>query len=122
MNRPWTLLIACHAAGATLAVILGGYLVARRRKGDLLHRRVGRVWMLDMYWVGFSSFGIKELSPGHFTWIHGLSAWTLFSLTMALWAAATHRVQQHKQWVIGTYAGLCGAGLAAVAFPVRLVP
>ena len=118
----WTVLIAAHAAGATLAVLLGGYNVLRRRKGDLLHRRLGRVWFVDMYWVAFSSFGIKELTPGHFSWIHGLSAWTIISLTVALWAAATHRIEAHKQWVVGSYLGLVGAGIAAVAFPVRLVP
>ena len=118
----WSILIAAHAAGASLAVLLGGYLVLRRRKGDLLHRRVGRLWMVTMYWVAFSSFGIKRLNPGHFSWIHGLSLWTIFSLSVALWAATTHRVQQHRGWVVGSYLGLVGAGIAAVAFPVRLVP
>jgi uncharacterized membrane protein len=103
-------------------VLLGGYQLVRQRSGDLLHRRVGRLWMLDMYWVSFSSFGIKEMNPGHFSWILGLSAWTILSLTVAIWAAATHRVQAHRQWVVGTYLGLIGAGIAAVAFPQRLVP
>jgi uncharacterized membrane protein len=111
-----------HAAGATLAVLLGGWLIARRGKGDLLHRRIGRIWMLDMYWVAFSSFGIRRLNPGHFSWIHLLSLWTLVSLTMALQAARRGDVPQHRGWVVGTYAGLLGAGIAAVAFPTRLVP
>src|SRR4051794_40020302 len=122
MTPGWTALLALHAIGATVALVLGGYLVLRRRKGDLLHRRLGRFWMVDMYWVAFSSFGIKRLTPGHFSWIHGLSAWTIVSLTMAIWAARTHRVQAHRGWVVGTYLGLVGAGLAAVVFPVRLVP
>jgi len=118
----WTLLIAAHATAATLAVVLGGYLVLRRRKGDLLHRRVGRVWFVTMYWVAFSSFGIKRLHPGHFSWIHGLSAWTIVSLSIALWAAATHRIDVHRGFVVGSYFGLVGAGIAAMAFPQRLVP
>src|SRR3954447_17899618 len=122
MTEGWTVLIALHAAGATLAVLLGAYVVLRRRKGDLLHRRVGRVWLVDMYWVAFSSFGIQRLPPGHFSWIHGLSAWTIVSLTVALWAAATHRIALHRQFVVGSYLGLVGAGIAAVAFPQRLVP
>ncbi|HET6908116.1 MAG TPA: DUF2306 domain-containing protein [Mycobacteriales bacterium] len=122
MAAGWTVLIALHAIGATAAVVLGGYLILRGRKGDLLHRRVGRIWMADMYWVAFSSFGIKRLTPGHFSWIHGLSLWTIFSLTMAIWAARTHRIQVHRGWVIGTYCGLVGAGIAAVAFPTRLIP
>lgn len=122
MSPGWTTLIALHAVGATTAAVLGGYLVARRRKGDLLHRRLGRFWMADMYWVAFSSFGIKRLTPGHFSWIHGLSAWTIVSLTMAIWAARRHDGRAHRVWVVGTYLGLLGAGIAAVAFPVRLVP
>ena len=118
----WTVLIAAHAAGATLAVLLGGWNLWLSRKGDLLHRRVGRIWFVVMYWVAFSSFGIKRLHPGHFSWIHGLSAWTVISLTIALWAAMTHRVDLHKGFVAGSYFGLLGAGIAAVAFPTRLVP
>ena len=122
MGAGWTILISLHAAGATLAVLLGGWLVTRQRKGDLLHRRIGRIWMVDMYWVTFSSFGIQRLNPGHFSWIHLLSLWTITSLTMALRAARRGEVPQHRGWVLGTYFGLVGAGIAAVAFPSRLVP
>jgi uncharacterized membrane protein len=118
----WTLLIAAHAAGATLALLLGGYVVLRPRKGDLLHRRLGKVWVATMYWVTLSSFGIKRLTPGSFSWIHILSAWTFVSLTVAVWAAATHRVRLHRDFIVGSYLGLVGAGIAAMAFPVRLLP
>jgi uncharacterized membrane protein len=118
----WTVLVAAHAAGASLAVLLGSYNLWLSRKGDLLHRRVGRIWFVTMYWVAFSSFGIKRLHPGHFSWIHGLSAWTIISLTVALWAAMTHRIDLHKGFVAGSYFGLLGAGIAAMAFPQRLVP
>ena len=121
MDR-WTLLIAAHAVGATLALFLGAYVVLHRPKGDRRHRRLGRIWVADMYWVAGSSFGIQELRPGHFSWIHALSAWTLISLTVAVWAARTGRVRTHRQYMVGTYLGLVGAGIAAGAFPVRLVP
>ena len=118
----WTVLIAAHATGAVFALLLGGYLVLRRRKGDRLHRRVGVVWVVAMYWVTLSSFGIQELSPGRFTWIHGLSAWTLVSLTAGVWAALTRRPRVHRGFMVGSYLGLVGAGLASVAFPQRLIP
>src|SRR5581483_9316500 len=118
----WTVLIALHATGATLALLLGGWLVRRRRKGDLLHRRVGRIWMVDMYWVSFSSFGIKRLSPGHFSFIHLLSIWTIVSLTMAIAAARRHDIKAHRGWVVGTYFGLVSAGVIAVAIPQRAIP
>ena len=117
----WTLLIAAHATGALLALLLGGVMVARR-KGDLDHRRLGRTWMVLMYWVVLSSFGITRLHPGHFSWIHGLSAWTFVSLTMAWRYARRGDVRQHRGWVLGSYGGLWGAFLGAVAVPQRLIP
>jgi len=121
MHR-WTVLIAAHASAATLALLLGAVVIRMPRKGSPVHRRVGKVWFAAMYFTALSSFGIKELTPGHFSWIHGLSLWTLVSLTIALWAARTGRRQQHQAWVIGSYCGLLGAGMAAMAFPVRLAP
>lgn len=118
----WTILIALHAIGATFSLAVGALLLLRRRKGDLAHRRLGRIWMAAMYWTAGSSFGIRALHPGHLSWIHGLSAWTLVSLTIALWAARTHRVDLHRGFAAGSYFGLCGAGIAAMAFPVRLAP
>jgi uncharacterized membrane protein len=118
----WNVLIALHAIGATFSLMVGLVVLRAPRKGDVAHRRLGRVWMGAMYWTALSSFGIKALRPGHFSWIHGLSLFTLFSLSMALWAARTHRREVHRQWVVGSYLGLVGAGMAAMAFPVRLAP
>jgi uncharacterized membrane protein len=62
------------------------------------------------------------LIPGHFSPIHLLSVWTIVSLTMAIRAARRHEIRRHRGWVVGTYFGLLGAGVAAIAFPTRLVP
>ena len=118
----WNPLIALHALGATFAVAAGAIILLTPRKGDFAHRRLGLVWMAAMYWTAFSSFGIRELRPGHFSFIHLLSVWTLISRTVALWAAVTGRGQLHRRWVVGTYAGLVAAGMAAMAFPQRLAP
>jgi uncharacterized membrane protein len=117
----WNFLIALHAVGALSALVLGSVMLLNR-KGDLDHRRIGRIWMVDMYWVVLSSFGITRLDPGHLSWIHGLSAWTFVSLTMAWRAARRGDVGQHRGWAIGTYGGLIGALTGAVAVPQRLVP
>ncbi|MDP9391094.1 MAG: hypothetical protein M3P89_06865 [Actinomycetota bacterium] len=58
----------------------------RRTRGDRAHRLVGRVWVVAMYWTVLSSFFIKQLDPGHFSWIHGLSAFTFLTLTLGTWA------------------------------------
>lgn len=121
MHR-WNVLIALHAFGAVVAVMIGAVVLRRRGKGGRVHRRLGTAWMVLMLWVVISSFWIKELHPGHFSWIHGLSVWTLLSLALAYWSARTGRRDQHRAWVVGTYFGLVGAGIAAMAFPVRLAP
>lgn len=118
----WTILIAAHAFGALVALVLGALMVIRRPGGDQLHRRIGRVWMADMYWVVLSSFGITRLNPGHLSWIHGLSVWTFISLTMAWRSARANDVRNHRAWAVGSYFGLVGAFLGAVAVPQRLVP
>jgi uncharacterized membrane protein len=114
--------IALHAGGATVALTLGAYQLLRRTKGDRPHRWVGRVWVATMYWTVLSSFAIKRLQPGHFSWIHGLSIFTFGTLSIGLWAGITHRVQIHRNFLIGSYLGLVGAFLGAVVVPSRLIP
>ncbi|HZM82857.1 MAG TPA: DUF2306 domain-containing protein [Candidatus Limnocylindrales bacterium] len=115
-------MIPAHAAVATIALTLGAYNLLRRRKGDRSHRVVGRVWVAAMYATIISSFFIRELRPGRFSWIHGLSAFTFVTLTIALWAAMTGRVRVHRHFVTGSYLGLVGAFVGAVAVPVRYLP
>lgn len=114
--------IAAHATGASLALVLGGYQLWRTPKGDLTHRVVGRIWVVAMYWTVLSSFFIKRLNPGHYSWIHLLSIWTFISLTTGIWAALRGRVDTHRGWMIGSYCGLVGAFIGAVAVPDRDVP
>lgn len=121
-NAVIEVLIPFHAAGATVALLLGAWNLRRNPKGDRPHRLVGRVWVVAMYWTVLSSFFIKKLTPGHFSWIHGLSIFTFCTLSIGLWAAVTHRVELHRRFMSGSYFGLLGAFAGAVAVPVRDVP
>lgn len=114
--------IPVHAAAATVSLLLGAYNLRHRPKGDRTHRRVGRVWMIAMYFTVLSSFLIRELRPGHFSWIHGLSVFTFATLTVGLWAARAGRVRLHRQFITGSYLGLVGAFMGAVVVPVRHIP
>jgi uncharacterized membrane protein len=114
--------IALHASGATVALALGAYNLVRGIRGDRTHRWVGWVWVAAMYWTVLSSFVIKELRPGQFSWIHGLSVFTFFSLSMGIWAAITHRVEAHRGFMTGSYLGLIGAFIGAVVVPSRKIP
>ena len=75
-----------------------------------------------MYWTVLSSFFITELDPGHFSWIHGLSALTFVTLSLGTWAAIRGRIDLHRRFMRGSYVGLIGAFLGAVAVPQRDIP
>lgn len=114
--------IAAHAIAASLALLLGAVNLLRRPKGDAVHKIVGRVWVVTMYWTVLSSFFIRRLNPGSFSWIHGLSVFTFVTLTIGLWAAVTGRIAMHRGYMRGTWFGTVGAFIGAVAVPQRDVP
>ncbi|MFM7532295.1 MAG: DUF2306 domain-containing protein [Rubrivivax sp.] len=98
----WTPVIVTHALAAGTAVVLGAWLL-RSRKGQPAHRLWGWVWVLCMATVAGISFAIR--GPNGFSWIHGLSAFTLVSLAIGVAAARAHRVKAHRGNMIGLYVG-----------------
>ncbi len=115
-------LVTAHALGASLALTLGGWQLLRRARGDRAHRMIGRVWVVAMYWAVLSSFFIRELDPGSFSWIHGLAAFTFVTLSLGTWAAIRGRIGLHRHFMLGSYLGLIGAFLGAVVVPQRDIP
>jgi uncharacterized membrane protein len=102
-----------HLTAALLALVLGGVMLALP-KGTRRHKLLGRLWVGLMVFVAVSSFWIG------FSWIHLLSVWTLISLACALWFIRRGNVRAHRGFMIGTYLGLVGAGLGALA-PGRML-
>ena len=121
MTAPLALVVA-HAATAVLALGLGGYALLRRRKGDTVHRVVGWSWVAGMTFVATSSFAIRDLRDGRFSVLHVLSLVTLTALVLGVRAARRHDRQGHRGNMLGSYLGLVGAFVGAVAVPDRLVP
>lgn len=117
-----TALIAVHAIGALLALLLGAVNLVRKPTGDQPHRIIGRVWVVSMYWTILSSFFIHEINPGGFSWIHGLSVFTFVTLTIGLWAAMTGRIGTHRGFMRGSYLGTVGAFVGATVVPQRDIP
>jgi uncharacterized membrane protein len=115
-------LVAVHATAATLALLLGPVNVVRRPKGDTFHRRLGFVWVAAMYLLIVTSFGIRELHPGHFSFFHALSIFTFCTLTLGLYSAARGNIQAHRGNMIGSYLGVLGAFVGAVVVPSRRIP
>ena len=114
----WTPVIVVHALTATGAVCLGGWLLWAR-KGHRAHRVGGWIWVLCMALVAGISFAIR--GPGGYSWIHGLSVFTLVTLVTGVLAARAHRVQAHRKNMTALYAGaLVIAGLFTL-LPGRLL-
>lgn len=122
MDHSWTILVATHATMASLAMVTGAVNALRRRRGDAAHLLIGRVWLAGMYFTAISSFWIQDLKPGSFSWIHGLSAFTIVTLSLGWWNARRGNIAAHAGNMIGTYFGLLGAFIGVVVVPSRLVP
>ena len=118
----WALLLAAHAAGALACLGLGAHVLIRRRKGDRVHRTAGWCWVAGMTFVATSSFGLRDLGDGRFSFLHALSVVTLVSLGMGVSAARRHDVRRHRAAMRGSYFGLVGAFVGAVAVPDRALP
>ncbi|MFT4471658.1 DUF2306 domain-containing protein [Arthrobacter sulfonylureivorans] len=121
MPPQWTLLIATHAIAAAFSILFGAFQLIRRNKGGATHRAIGRVWVLAMYVVTLTSFGIQTLNGG-FTWLHGLAVFTFFTVSVGLWAARTRRIQAHRSFMKGSYFGVLGAFIGVIVVPERRIP
>ena len=114
----WTPVIIIHTLSAVFAVVLGAWLLWAR-KGHRAHRIGGWLWVICMALVAGISFAIRR--PDGFSWIHGLSVFTLIALVTGVLAARTHRVTAHRTNMIALYTGaLIVAGLFTL-LPGRLL-
>ena len=107
--------VAIHLA-AVLPALLVGLVQIATPKGTRLHKRLGWVWVIAMAVAAISSFWIVGINKsGGFSVIHLLSVWSLASLAAAIWFIRRGNVRAHKRFMVGTFVGLAGAGLGALA-------
>ena len=106
-----TLQVQIHWVAALLSLLLG-VIVFVRRKGNAIHRFIGRIYVLAMVVTAVSAFFIR--SPGGeqesslfngFSLIHLLVPYTLLSLFFAIKAIRQRRIKEHKTGMIMTYLG-----------------
>lgn len=117
----WTLVIIIHAITASLSLLLGAFQLLRPKKGDRFHRMVGRTWLVCMYIVCISSFFIQGVQDG-FSWLHGLSLFTIMTVSLGLYAAIKGNIPAHKANMIGSYFGSIAAFVGVVVVPERRIP
>lgn len=106
------MIVALHL-GAAIAALLLGAAVLFLQKGTALHKACGRAWAALMLGTAISSFWITR--NGSFSWIHLLSVWVLVSLSLAVLFIRRGNVRAHRGFMVGTYLGLAGAGIGALA-------
>jgi uncharacterized membrane protein len=115
----WNALLVTHVVTALFALLIGPINLLRRRR-DRTHRILGYTWAASMYYVCISSFWIRD--EGHFSWLHGLSALTVVTVTLGILGAVRGNRQAHFMNMVGSYLGLLIAFFFAAAVPSRLIP
>jgi uncharacterized membrane protein len=113
--------VQIHAFAALSALALGIVQFAAP-KGRLPHRRIGWAWVALMALVAASSFGITSASRGHhYSWIHGLSAYVLVLLPLAVLAVRRGNIRRHRSAMAAMFfGGLVIAG-AFTLMPGRIM-
>lgn len=115
----WNVLLVSHVVAALFVLAIGPVQIFRRRR-DSIHRTMGYLWVAAMYYVCLSSFWI--VSEGHFTWLHGLSAFTILTVTLGLVSAVRRNIPAHRGNMVGSYLGIAIAFGFAVGVPGRSIP
>lgn len=115
----WNVLLVSHVVSALFVLAIGPVQILRRRR-DRIHKTMGYLWVAGMYYVCFSSFFI--VTAGHFTWLHGLSAFTIVTVTLGLVSAIRRNIRSHMGNMIGSYLGIAVAFGFAVGVPGRSIP
>jgi uncharacterized membrane protein len=104
--------IQLHVLASAVTLLLTA-LIFTRARGTRMHRRLGWAWVIAMGALAGSGFMITSGGGliGPFSWIHGLSAFVLVALPLAVLAARRRDRRSHRGWMLGmVWGGLVVAG------------
>lgn len=105
-----------HLATILPALALTPVMLLRRR-GDALHRLLGKVWITAMALTAVVSFGVRLSRHGGLSIIHIISAYVIVVAPMIWWTARNHQVAKHRRQVRGMVTGaLLIAGFFTLPF------
>ena len=103
--------IQIHLLAAVAAFVIGAVQIFGP-KGTGMHRILGWTWIIFMVVVAGSSFFIRVINHGSFSFIHILSGATLIAAPMIVYAARKKDIKAHKKHATRLYTGaLIVAGL-----------
>lgn len=110
-----------HFALAIIAIILGP-IILFRRKGDVLHRWLGRAWALMMFVIIGSALIMYDMT-GRPNLFHFFALVSFVTLTRASWAIWSYKrtrdpkhLNAHQHSMVWAYYGLFMAGLWQIVF------
>jgi uncharacterized membrane protein len=113
--------IQLHAGAALAALLLGGTQLALP-KGTSRHRAMGWTWVALMTAVAGSSLVIgRERMFGPWSWIHGLSIFTLIMLPLAVLFVRRGRISGHAGTMISLFIGALVITGAFTLLPGRIM-
>ena len=92
--------ILLHMSAVIPAVPLGAYVIMAR-KGNALHRQLGKIWLGLMVATALSAIFIK--TSGSFSWIHIFVPLTLHGCWQILDTARKGRIAEHKLHTVRLY-------------------
>ena len=108
--------IFLHLCTIVPAIPLGFY-VLWRKKGDRLHKLLGRTWAVLMLTAAISALWIGDPNRGilgtHFSPIHIFSIVTIVSIPWSVYDIRRGNVEGHYKGMQGVFIGLIIAGLFA---------
>jgi uncharacterized membrane protein len=111
---PWTIWLHLMTMMAALALTPA---ILWKRRGDTRHRWLGYVWVSLLAVTALDTFAIRTIDPGHLSWIHLLSAFTLLQLPIIIWSARSHNHARHRRAIRGLAIGaLLIAGFFTLPF------
>jgi uncharacterized membrane protein len=112
--------VQIHLVLVLAAFVIGTWMMIRP-KGTMPHKALGRTYVALMLVSAVSTFWIRGLGHGSFSFLHLLSIFVLLALPFAVVMARLGRVQAHRNTMIGVYVGgIWIAGLLTL-LPGRLL-
>lgn len=97
-------LIWAHLLTILVALVLTPVMLLRRR-GDRQHRVLGWIWAAALFGTAFISLFVKVINPGHFSYIHLLSIFTIVQVPLIILYARRHDHRRHRRSVRGMVIG-----------------
>jgi len=100
--------IPSHFVFAVSALLIGAVQLIGK-KGTVQHKLLGRIWVVMMLIICFTSFWIKEVMPngrfGGYSPIHLLSIFVIIQIFLGVYFAKVGNISKHKNCMTYTYIG-----------------